>query len=218
MTDAKQSRFQASETAFVFIQACLLVVVTFVTGTVSAQQFVESDVISRSCVSGDCENDKGRMEIVLPAGKAVYNGSFKNGLFHGYGRLEVPISFTEKSVYDGNWEDGLRSGRGKFWNGTGDLYIGQWLAGVRHGHGSYFFNLPRWEENKHSEFWLRDNTENYTGQFVDDFYHGQGTFRWANGNRFEGGFFANEKHGQGYFYYANGTKRAQVWEYGNFVR
>ncbi|MBL6817181.1 MAG: hypothetical protein ISQ58_08635, partial [Pseudomonadales bacterium] len=101
----------------------------------------------------------------------------------------------------------------------GNLYIGQWQDNKRNGFGSYFFNLPGWRENQHSEFWLKENTENYTGEFVNDHFQGQGTYRWAEGHKFVGGFFAGDKHGQGTFYYAKtGTARQQVWNYGDFIR
>ena len=100
----------------------------------------------------------------------------------------MPISWTEKEVYVGNWERGLRVGRGTHWNGKGNLYVGQWRDNKRNGLGSYFFNLPEWRENQHSEFWLKENTENYTGEFVNDHFQGQGTYRWANGHRYEGAF------------------------------
>ena len=65
---------------------------------------------------------------------------------------------------------------------------------------------------------MKENVENYSGNFVDDFYQGQGTYRWPGGQKYVGGFFANEKHGQGTYYYSTGSPRQQVWEYGDFVR
>jgi hypothetical protein len=185
-------------------------------GTVLAQLLPE--VRSRECVHNDCQNGSGRLEMRVEFGKAVYQGEFRNGEFHGFGRLEVPISFTQKAVYSGTFDMGVRSGRGTYWNGKGNLYIGQWQSDKRHGVGSYFFGLPEWRENQHTEFWLSQNTENYTGDFVNDLYQGQGTFRWKNGSKYVGGFFANDKHGPGTFYYTTGTARQQLWEYGEFIR
>jgi len=176
------------------------------------------EVTARSCVYGDCENGRGTLELRTPYGSGRYVGDFVEGEFHGYGRLEVPISFNAKEVYVGDWVMGIREGRGKHWNGEGNLYIGRWRNNKRHGHGSYFINLPSWEENRHTEFWLRENTENYTGDFVNDHYQGQGVYRWPNGARYEGGFFASDKHGPGTFYYETGTARQQLWNYGDFVR
>ena len=89
---------------------------------------------------------------------------------------------------------------------------------MRHGKGSYFFGLSDWTENRHSELWLAQNAENYTGDFENDLYHGEGIYRWPDGQKFVGSFFANNKHGAGTFYYSRGTIRPQVWEYGKFVR
>jgi len=184
---------------------------------VVAQALPLDSVNSSECVRGDCENGKGTLELKTDFGKGMYRGDFIDGKFHGNGRLEIPVSFLEKSIYVGDWDEGIRSGRGTYWNGDGKLYIGQWSGDKRNGHGSYFFGLPRWEENEHSEYWLSQNTENYTGNFVNDHYQGEGTYRWPNGQRYEGKFFASKKHGPGTFFYATGTRRNQVWEYGRFI-
>lgn len=176
------------------------------------------NVTSEQCLRGDCMNDRGTLELSTPWGKGRYTGEFRDGEFHGYGRLEIPISFLAKEVYVGYWDMGVRSGRGTHWNGDGKLYIGEWENNKRHGRGTYVINLPRWEENKHTEFWLKENTENYTGEFVNGHYQGQGTYRWADGQKYVGGFFASEKHGHGTFYYATGTARQQYWEYGDLIR
>ncbi len=176
-----------------------------------------SEVTDKSCVYGNCVDGRGTMELVTPYGNGEYVGNFRDGEFDGTGRLEIPLSFVAKAVYSGNWSRGIRSGRGKFWNGKGNLYIGEWLGNKRHGRGSYFFNLAEWKENEHTEFWLIENTENYSGEFINDLYQGEGTYRWANGSKFIGGFFANKKHGRGIYYYETGTQRKQLWNYGDFI-
>lgn len=187
-------------------------------GNAAYGQSLES-VTGETCVRGDCITGRGTMEFNTPFGAGSYAGDFENGEFHGHGRLEIPISWTQREVYVGDWENGIRSGRGKHWNGTGNLYIGEWRDNKRNGQGSYFFNLPQWRENQHTEFWLKENTENYSGSFVNDHFQGQGTYRWPEGNRYEGGFFAGEKHGPGtYYYQKTGTARQQWWEYGDFIR
>lgn len=194
--------------------ACLL---TLGFSSLSWSQSMD-EVSARTCVYGNCENGRGTLELTTPYGKGEYIGNFRDGIFDGHGRLQVPISFLEDAIYIGNWVDGIRSGRGTYWNGKGNLYIGQWKDDKRNGKGSYFFHLPEWRENEHSEFWLSENTENYSGDFVDDFYQGQGTYRWPGGQKYIGGFFANDKHGHGAYYYVTGTKRNQLWHYGDFVQ
>ena len=174
--------------------------------------------LSRQCIFGDCANGYGTLEIKTTLGMNTYRGNFKDGLYHGNGKLTELVSFTERAYYDGNWEAGVKSGRGTYFNGKSELYIGEWKDDKRHGRGSYFFGVQDWTENKYTEFWLSENVENYTGDFRDDFFHGQGTYRWPDGQKYVGGFFANDKHGPGTFYYPRGTIREQVWEFGDFVR
>ncbi len=175
--------------------------------------------VDYECTYGDCENGRGTLEFRTQFGKGEYVGEFRGGEFHGQGRLEVPISYTQREVYAGDWSSGTREGRGTHWNGKGDLYIGQWRNNKREGIGTLAYNLPEWHENQHTEFWLKDNTENYTGEWVNDHYQGHGTFRWASGAKYVGGFFASDKHGLGTFYYEKtGTARQQLWNYGDFIR
>lgn len=173
--------------------------------------------ISRECTYGDCDNGQGTLIIKTTFGENTYQGGFKDGKYHGNGKLTEMVSVTERAYYDGNWDQGVRSGRGTYWNGKGNLYMGMWRNDKREGRGSYFFGVKDWTPNKYSEYWLSQNVENYTGEFKNDLYHGPGVYRWADGRRYEGTFFANDKHGPGTFYYPSGTIRKQVWEYGNFI-
>jgi hypothetical protein len=65
---------------------------------------------------------------------------------------------------------------------------------------------------------MKENVENYSGTFFDDFYHGEGTYRWPGGQKYVGRFFANEKHGHGTYYYVTGSPRQQLWDFGDFIR
>ena len=180
----------------------------------SPQEVVE---LSRSCTYGDCLSGYGVLEIKTSVGENLYRGNFLDGKFHGNGKLTEMLSSTRRAYYDGEWDQGIRSGRGTYLNGVSELYIGQWKDDKRHGRGAYYYGISDWTENKYSEDWLSQNVENYTGEFMTDFYHGQGTYRWPDGQRYVGGFFANEKHGAGIFYYPRGTTRQQMWEYGKLL-
>lgn len=201
---------------FTFFQLAAGLVFSLFSASVTAQSLAE--VTAEECVLGDCIEGRGRLELSTQWGKGEYFGNFRDGEFYGRGRLEVPISFMAKSIYEGNFDMGIRSGRGTYWNGNGKLYIGQWRDDKRNGQGSYFIGLARWEENEHSEYWMKENVENYSGTFVDDFYHGEGTYRWPAGQKYVGRFFANEKHGHGTYYYVTGSPRQQLWDFGDFIR
>jgi hypothetical protein len=213
-----KKRKTSNKLIFIKITYCsiLLIAIVFTREITLAQSLAA--VTEETCTRGDCLAGTGTLELITEFGKGSYVGEFKDGEFNGFGRLEIPISFLAKSVYRGNWANGIRQGRGTYWNGKGNLYIGQWGDDKRNGQGSYFFNLPEWKENQHTEHWLSENTENYSGQFVNDHYQGQGTYRWSDGTKFVGGFFAGNKHGQGTFYYDTGAPRPQWWEYGNLAR
>lgn len=212
-----QTIFCAGHLMRVFFCAALLLVANAAQAQIATDPPVMRE-ISRQCTFGDCQNGYGTLEIKTNFGVNSYRGHFKDGKYHGNGKLIEMLSVTERAYYDGNWDAGLKSGRGTFWNGKGDLYIGEWQADKRHGRGSYFFGITDWTENKYSEFWLSENVENFTGNFANDLYQGQGTYRWKDGQKYVGEFFANDKHGPGTFYYPSGTIRQQVWEYGKFVR
>ena len=189
-----------------------------VISTVTAAQMMSKGELSRTCVYGDCVNDFGILEIRTDVGTDRYEGNFSEGKFHGHGRFEQMISRTERAYYDGDWVMGMREGRGTYWNGVSGLYIGQWRDDLRPGQGAYFHGIKDWSPNKYTEYWLRENVENYSGDFVDDLYQGKGTYRWPDGQRYVGEFYANEKHGSGTFFYPTGTRREQVWRYGRLVR
>lgn len=178
---------------------------------------VEMKELSRECIFGDCVNGYGTLEMKTNIGTDTYRGNFKDGKYHGFGKLTQMLSRTERAYYDGNWDLGVRSGRGTYFNGKDKLYIGQWKNDKREGRGSYFFGVKDWTENKYSEHWLADNVENYTGDFVNDLYQGRGTYRWPDGQKYIGEFFANDKHGPGTFIYSTGSIREQIWEYGDLL-
>lgn len=178
---------------------------------------VELKELSRECIFGDCADGYGTLEMKTNVGTNTYRGNFKEGKYHGFGKLTEMISRTERAYYDGNWDLGVRNGRGTYYNGKDRLYIGMWKNDKREGRGSYFFGIEDWKENKYSEQWLSENVENYTGDFVNDLYQGRGTYRWPDGQKYVGEFFANDKHGPGTFIYPRGTIREQVWEFGEFV-
>ena len=61
--------------------------------SVSAQSL--SSVLEEECVYGDCASGRGTLALKTQWGPGEYVGNFRDGVFHGYGRLEIPISFTE---------------------------------------------------------------------------------------------------------------------------
>jgi len=52
----------------------------------------------------------------------IYEGQFKNDIYHGYGRY----IYSNGNYYIGNWVDGKRSGWGKLVDKSGKTYEGMW--------------------------------------------------------------------------------------------
>lgn len=87
------------------------------------------------CVyQGQVENESGLFEgmgcLEKPEG-SVYQGWWKSGKKHGFGR-EVAPNFT---VYVGNFCMGCRCGYGELSHYDGRLYKGTFVNGLKHGRG-----------------------------------------------------------------------------------
>ncbi len=83
-----------------------------------------------NCVSGDCENGKGKM--YSSDGIELYEGEFMNGKKHGQGRYR-----TNLYVYEGGWKNDKQHGQGTINHIDGDKYSGGWMDGVFHGRGIF---------------------------------------------------------------------------------
>ncbi len=161
------------------------------------------------CIRGDCENGTGTLVHMTELGLATYRGAFREGNYHGYGRL---VLHERGENYKGNFLNGRKHGRGILWDDNNNVYIGQWRNDRRNGQGTQAFNVDGWYEDRNTERWLAENTENYTGEFRNDVFAGQGTYRWANGTRYVGGWMANKKHGRGYFDFGNNIRSPRVFD------
>ena len=106
--------------------------------------------------------------------------------------------------------------RSAFWSSTNniyDIYIGNWRNDRRNGLGTQAFMIQDWVEDRNSETWLINNTENYTGELVNDIFNGDGTYRWADGTKYTGGWAAGKKHGRGYYDFGTGIRSERIFEF-----
>ena len=55
----------------------------------------------------------------------IYEGQFKNNVFHGWGRY-----INDTGVYWGMYNQGLRNGNGKFLGLNGESKEGNWVNGI----------------------------------------------------------------------------------------
>lgn len=171
------------------------------------------------CLRGDCISDYGILVEVTERGLTHYRGEFREGQYHGNGRLEY---LSGGEIYKGNWMIGKKQGRGILWsrslnwsstNNIYDIYIGNWSNDRRNGQGTQAFMVLEWVEDRNSETWLINNAENYSGTFLNDIFMGQGTYRWADGTKYTGGWAASKKHGRGYFDFGSGIRSERIFEF-----
>ncbi len=171
------------------------------------------------CHRGDCISGYGILVEETERGLTRYRGEFREGQYHGSGRLEY---LDGGETYKGRWMIGKKQGRGTMWsrsvgwtstNNIYDVYIGNWRNDRRNGMGTQAFMIKDWVEDRNSETWLINNTENYTGEFLNDIFTGQGTYRWADGTKYTGGWAAGKKHGRGYFDFGTGIRSDRIFEF-----
>jgi len=171
------------------------------------------------CLRGGCISDYGILVEETERGMTRYRGEFLQGQYHGSGRLEY---LDGGEIYKGNWVRGKKRGRGimwsrsAFWSSTNniyDIYIGNWRNDRRNGLGTQAFMIQDWVEDRNSETWLINNTENYTGELVNDIFNGVGTYRWADGTKYTGGWAAGKKHGRGYYDFGTGIRSGRIFEF-----
>ena len=94
---------------------------------------------------------RGRM---VYANKSVYDGEWKDGLWHGDGTLSTG---SGGEAYDGEWIKGKRDGLGHQSDSNGNKYIGEWKDGYRDGVGSFTHHSGwtvegQWEKDRYIKY------------------------------------------------------------------
>jgi 1-phosphatidylinositol-4-phosphate 5-kinase len=148
--------------------------------------------------------------ITTSPGKFVHEGNYKNGLYHGFGKITWELSYQSTGIpiksYEGGFRDGFFHGEGTatyyvstaagtLSQGSVIRYIGGWSWGRKNGYGSF------------SDF---KGTE-YKGGWKDNVLHGHGIFTWANGCYYDGGWKYGKKSGFGIFVYGDGSRYEGGW-------
>ena len=123
-------------------------------------------VLYGQCLEGDCENNWGVIQNEI----IKYQGNFKNGEYHGLGKVykinynkegENLYSKEEKILLDGEFENG-RIISGKSYNENEELEFD--------GRYSYSDGYRYYDEGK----WYRDNQLIYHGEFLNGTLNGKG--------------------------------------------
>ncbi len=109
------------------------------------------------CISGDCNNGEGTVEIEGKCFFARYKyiGSFKNGKPNGMGASY----FLGDKMYEGEFKNGLPHGNVKLILDEGIGFEGSFRYGIKHGYGvEYIYNNKKLVKS-YTGLWLNGNQE-----------------------------------------------------------
>ena len=151
-------------------------------------------------IKNNLPNGKGSIMFAGINGdwESEYDGSWKNGLFDGYGVLTY-----SGYNYQGEWKEGKKHGKGKLKMPSGCIFDGDWIEGLLHGQGTY-----------------TSNYDSYEGGWKRGVYHGHGIKK--EDTNIEEGEFRDGKFWNGYLkdFYFDGSisngKRAHGRVYSTF--
>lgn len=163
------------------------------------------------CISGNCSNGKG---IYSFTDGSLYEGQFKNRLFHGKGTMK----YANGNVYIGNWVKNKRVGKGQLTFANGDQYRGDFENNQFWGIGTYRYA----DGDTYSGAWANNlangkgvfsfaSKERYEGELVNGKFNGVGAFFYADGTVFIGNWKDNKKHGEGKMHFPSGEKLCGIW-------
>lgn len=146
---------------------------------------------SNGTLKGKGQNAYGKFEL---------KGSIKGAEIR-LDRFYVPNGYCsavfdedQGEIYEGGMcpKTGLRHGLGAcvYVSRGNHLYEGEWRLGREHGRGVLL---------------TRDRRAVYAGDFADGKMHGQGLYRFPNGDAYRGDFRENARHGSGRYVSSKGT-------------
>lgn len=166
--------------------------------------------------------------VLTEKGKPVYYGQFKNGLFHGKGRFQLP---EDNLFYEGDFIDGLFEGAGIMYYRKGaekkTIFDGNFKNGKKQGKGKQYIEIlalknmrlvGEWTEGElkgTGTLFNEDGTVYYTGLFNSDYFpadcigncqNGTGQlFYFTTHTYFIGDWKDGKWHGVGKEYNLNGN-------------
>ncbi len=131
----------------------------------------------------------------------TYEGTCKDGLANGAGRLRWYRGGKLNSIYKGDYRAGRMHGHGVFLFPDGSQYKGAFRNGHRHGHG-----IRTWP-----------NGNRFEGEFRRGKRHGPGIMDFANSLRYEGPYAEGKPHGAGGCYTPDRGQWRCRWQHGKLV-
>jgi hypothetical protein len=154
-----------------------------------AKDSTENAETVAGCVTGDCRNGKGRIEL---SNGDKYEGDFKNGIIEGQGQF----TRANGSKYTGKLTNGKFNGFGTLVDARGNIATGNYVDNELDGQGKRTF------------FQTGDI---YEGLFSNGYFN-KGRYTWRNGNYYEGEWKKFKMNGLGKFYNAT----TKIFQEGTF--
>jgi len=152
-------------------------IIVFITHTATAQ-----------CIEGDCESGYGKYDLFY----AVYEGTFKNGLPDGAGKI-----FYDDYTYEGEVKEGLEHGKGVL------IYKDGSIEKAKYNRGKKIENLFVKED---ASKWKSYEAKRDINCISGDCANGFGKYKFSSGNVYEGHFVNFQPEGNGKWYFASGDK------------
>ncbi|XP_066983934.1 alsin isoform X4 [Macrobrachium rosenbergii] len=163
-----------------------------------------------------CGKLHGEGTMAWPDGRR-YEGQFRQGVYQGLGRLEVP-SAGGVTVYEGMWKNGKLEGKGIIRYANKDVYIGYLRESQPHGHGELkkgrfssqaaSVYTGEWSNGTKHGYGVLDEIaqgEKYLGMWQNNNRHGPGMVVTMNGVYYEGNFYQNKLTGYGLMMFEDKT-------------
>ena len=130
----------------------------------------------------------------------VYEGDFKLGVKHGFGIFNSASGFQ----YTGEWANGEQTGSAKIFYKNGDSYNGLVKNGVRSGFGELFEKSSQrtfkghWQNGTLTgDVQIASNDWKFSGTFPDQHGRTSGTITYTDGAKFVGELLHFTRHGIG---------------------
>ncbi len=147
----------------------------------------------------------------------IYEGEFKYGKPHGYGKMTWPGG----DVYEGDFQKGLRHGEGVQTYADGSIYSGNFRLGFMDGIGTYKWSdgaiyAGGFQKNKfegHGWFTTSDG-ERYEGGWKKGLADGEGNYMLVDGSRYLGHYKKGKRHGSGIISWTTGEQLLGQWKQG----
>lgn len=168
------------------------------------------------CGQWFCGKLHGEGIMTWPDGRR-YEGQFRQSVYHGPGRLEVPSS-AGVTIYEGTWKNGKLEGKGIIRYANKDVYIGYLHESQPHGHGELkkghissqaaSIYTGEWSNGVKHGYGVLDEIakgEKYLGMWQNNSRHGPGMVVTMNGVYYEGNFHQNKLTGYGLMMFEDKT-------------